>query len=171
MNGLLGRISETRQNRVKATKTQMDEVRELLPKPEEGRLAIPECMSADDGDWDWEAIAVMCYVMLKQENPDYTLEQAREDSGLHTIRILAPEVSFFYGRTADKQRVEEHWVRVFEIVDSFDTCPHCGRTRIPAWRYCSWCAGQLREVDKDDADEVVKADSENPTPSETSSET
>jgi len=166
MDGLLSRISETRTNRDKATKIEMDEVRELLPNPEEGRLAIPECMSADDGDWDWEAIAIMAYVMIKLDHPEYTLEQAREDSGLHTVRMLAPELSYFYGRTADKQKVAEHWMRVFQVVDSFDRCPHCGGTRIPAWIYCGWCAEQLRE-----AAEPSEPPTENPTPSPISSET
>lgn len=165
MTGLLGRISETRENRVKATKAQMDEVRELLPNPDDGRIAIPECMSADDGDWDWEAFAVMTYVMVQDGNPEYTLEQAREDSGLHTVRLLAPELSFFYGRTGDKKKVEEHWVRVFEIIDSFDKCPNCGGTRVPSWTYCGWCAEQLLEIE----DSVEPPG--NPTQSETSSET
>lgn len=165
MTGLLGRISETRQNRVKATKAQMDEVREQLPNPQDGRLAIPECMSADDGDWDWEAIAVMLWVMVQPDNTEYTLEQARDDSGLHTIRTVAPELSFFYGRTGDKKKVEEHWARVFEIVDSFDRCPNCGGTRVPAWKYCGWCAEQLRETT-----ESIEPPG-NPIPSETNSET
>lgn len=184
MSGLLSRISETRENRVKATKVQMDEVRELLPKPEEGRLAIPECMSADDGDWDFEAFAVMAYVMGKQEDPEYTLERARDDSGLHTIRIMAPELSYFYGRTGDKKKVEEHWVRVFEVVDSFDRCPHCNGTRVPAWIYCGWCGHGLREeaelrMTQDEFLDLPmqvlpgnppEKPTENPTPSETSSE-
>lgn len=165
MTGFLGRISETRENRVKATKAQMDEVRELLPNPDDGRIAIPECMSADDGDWDWEAFAVMTYVMGKAEEQDYTLDQAREDSGLHTVRLLAPELSFFYGRTGDKKKVEEHWVRVFEIIDSFDKCPNCGGTRVPSWTYCGWCAERLLEIE-----EPVEPPG-NPTQSETSSDT
>ena len=185
MNGLLGRISETRTNRDKATKAEMDEVRELLPKPEKGRVAIPECMSADDGDWDWEAFAVMTHVLCKREDAEYTLEQAREDSGLHTVRILAPELSYFYGRTASKQNVVEHWDRVFEIVDSFDRCPNCGGTRIPAWIYCGWCGkglqeeAELRMTREEFLDLEVRIlpdnprteTSGNPTPSESSSET
>ncbi len=185
MDGLLGRISETRENRVKATKAQMDEVRELLPNPQDGRLAIPECMSAEDGDWDWEAIAVMLYVMVQADNTEYTLDEARADSGLHTIRIVAPELSFFYGRTGDKDKVVEHWERVFEVIDSFDKCPHCGATRLPAWIYCGWCGKglqegaallmtreeylglPLRELPSNPPEKPV----ENPTPLETSSET
>ncbi len=162
MSGLLSRISETRTNRDKATKSQMDEVRELLPKPEEGRLAIPECMSAEDGDWDFESFAVMTFVMCKWEDSEYTLDQAREDSGLHTIRIMAPELSYFYGRTGDKKKVEEHWIRVFEVVDSFDRCPNCGGTRVPAWIYCGWCAEQLREIEEPVGEPPGKSD-ENPT--------
>lgn len=164
MNGLLGRISETRTNRDKATKGDMDEVRKLLPAPAKGRLAIPECMSADDGDWDWEAFAVMMWVMCRREDSEYTLEQAREDSGLHTVRITAPELSYFYGRTGDKQKVEEHWVRVFEVVDGFDRCPHCNGTRVPAWIYCGWCGVQLRETEGDTEDEpIAESPDENPT--------
>lgn len=163
---LLGQISKARDKRNKATKADMDEVRELLPTPAEGRVAIPECMSDEDGDWDWEAIAVMAHVLIKRDNADYTLDQAREDSGLNTVRILAPELSFYYGRTGDKKAVEAHWARVFEIVDSFDRCPHCGETRIPAWRYCAWCGERLRlEL------EETGNTPENPTPLKISSDT
>lgn len=145
MSDLFSRITETRDNRDKATKAEMDEVRKMLPEPAEGRVAIPECMSHDDGDWDWEATAVLIYVMMHGEHQEYTIEEAREDSGLHTIRMMAPELSYFYGRTGDKQKVIEHWERVFEVIDAFDKCPNCGSPRIPAWKYCGWCGQGLVE--------------------------
>lgn len=166
MNELLGRISETRENRDKAGKTQMDEVRKLLK--ERGReedVRIPECIFRENTEYDWEAITVMTYVLLGDRDPEYTIEQAERDSGQHTIRIMAPEISYYYGEKASKSAVEAHWDRIFEIVDSFDRCPHCNRTRIPAWFFCGWCGVKfISSPDSEDTEEKTQvAETENPT--------
>lgn len=154
MTGLLSRISETRKNRDKATKAHVDEVRKLLKeRGHDDKTNIPGCIFGEDTEYDWEAIAVMTYVFFNDQDPEYTMAQAEDDTGQHTIRIIAPEVSYFYGDKGDKEAVEASWTRIFEIVDSFDRCPECGRSRIASWNFCGWCGIQLRALPKEETEE------------------
>ena len=161
--GLLGRIAETRTARDKATKNQEDEVRRLLKElGREKRVSLP-CIFDEENtsDYDWEAISVQWLIMCKDEDPEYTLKLAEEDTGQHSIRIMAPEISYFYGEVEGKKKIEQHWGRIFEVVDSFDRCPNskCKKTRIPAWIYCGWCGIQLQFPEEEEAAKPA----ENPT--------
>jgi len=154
MNNLLGRISETRANRVKATKAHVAEVRKLLKeRGNDEKINIPGCIFGEDTEYDWLAIEVMTYVFLNSQDPEYTPAQAEDDTGQHTIRMVAPEISFFYGDKGDKEAVEASWTRIFEIVDSYDRCPECGRSRIASWYFCGWCSVQLRTLPKEETEE------------------
>lgn len=166
MSELLGRISETRESRDKATKAHVDKVRKLLKeRGHDEKVSIPECIFGEDTQYDWEAITVMSYVLLSdnEKNQEYTIGQAEMDTGQHTIRIMAPEIAFFYGEKINKAGVVKHWDRIFEIVDSYDTCPDCNRTRIPAWFFCGWCGIQLRSLPEEEGTEEVPEETvENP---------
>ena len=163
MQELLGRISETREGRDKATKGHVDRVRKLLKEwGRDEKVSIPECIFGEDTEYDWVAITAMTYELLHDKDPEYTIEQAHADTGQHTIRIMAPEISYYYGEKASKAAVESHWERIFEIVDSFDRCPDCNRTRVPAWFFCGWCGISLRPLPGEPED-VPEEPVENPT--------
>lgn len=175
-------ITETNQNRDKATPEDIKEVRRKLS--EGTTRTIPDCVSNDKGEYDWQNIAAMVWRRGLKDNKEYTFEQAMKDIGLHNIRRLLPELYYYFWDVASRENVAAHWDRHFQRIDSFDTCESCGSKKNVQWNFCATCGyhyvskteypspEQMKALEKillpdlpeDAGKEPETAEAENPTP-------